>query len=287
MKNYTHATAPTLFVEAKGIKYAYRRFGNPDGLPLVFLQHLTGTLENWDPAVIDPLSEDREVILFDNAGVASSTGEVATTVKGIAKTALDFIDAIGVKKIDLLGFSMGGFVAQQVTLERPDLVRRLILVGSAAKGGHETQDFTPDVWNMFQTAKSSEELLLQTFFLPNVNGQAAGSKFLKRLEARTKDRDIAINEKVVPNQIAAIAEWGVKTENSFDYLKKLTLPVLLVHGSHDIIFPTYNSYILYQNLPNAYLIMYPDSNHGAMYQYPDLFVTEAAHFLDGEIKPVI
>ena len=133
MSSYTATRVPTQFVEANGIRYAYRRWGKRSGLPLVFNQHFTGNLDNWDPAVLDGLAKEREVMIFNNAGVASSTGEVPTTFAGMAKNAESFIDALGLKQVDLLGFSIGGMVAQQITLDRPDLIRKLILVGTAPR----------------------------------------------------------------------------------------------------------------------------------------------------------
>ncbi|WP_158798257.1 alpha/beta fold hydrolase [Pedobacter sp. L105] len=282
MDQLTHANAPTQFIHANGIKYAYRRFGKSGGTPLVFTQHFTGTLDNWDPAITSALAADREIILFDNAGVASSTGEVATTIKGIAVTALAFIDALDLKKIDIFGFSMGSFVAQEISLARPELVRRLILIGSGPRGGENLETFSPEVWAMLGKEYSpADELLLDTFFSPTPSSQAAGRKFLDRIRERVKDRDIAINDKVVPNQLAAIAEWGAPKEGSYEYLRELKLPVLVVNGKNDLLFHTINSYILQQHLPDAQLIIYPDSNHAAQYQFPELFVKQVNLFLEG------
>jgi len=282
MNTYTHNTAPTQFITGNGIQFAYRRFGKTGGLPLVFTQHFTGTLDNWDPAVTNALALEREVILFDNAGVAASGGEVAETIKGIADTALDFIDALGLKKIDLFGFSMGSFVAQQITLERPELVNRLILVGSGPRGGEGLATFSPEVWAMLTTVYDpADELLLDTFFSPTETSQAAGRLFLDRIRSRKEGRDTNINDKVIPAQLAAIAEWGTVKEGSFDYLKELKLPVLVVNGKHDVLFPTINSYLLQQHLPDAQLIIYPDANHASHYQFHENFVKQATLFLDG------
>ncbi|OKS86700.1 alpha/beta fold hydrolase [Mucilaginibacter polytrichastri] len=281
MNSYTHLTVPTQFVDAKGTIFAYRRFGKTGGLPLVFLQHFTGTLDNWDPAVTDGLAEEREVIIFDNAGIASSGGEVAPTIKGIAATAVQFIKALGLEKIDILGFSMGSFVAQQITLENPELVNRLIIVGSGPRGGEDLATFSPEVWAMFSKEYAQpDELLLDTFFSPTETSQAAGHLFLDRIRSRSVDRDISINDKVIPAQLAAITEWGTKSEGSFEYLKSIKQPVLVVNGKNDVLFPTVNSYILQQNLDNAKLILYPDSNHGALFQYADDFVKQANSFLN-------
>lgn len=281
MSNYTHVTAPTQFIDANGIKFAYRRFGKTGGLPLVFLQHFTGTLDNWDPAVTDGFAADREVIIFDNAGVASSGGEVAHTIKGIAATALQFIDALKLKEIDLFGYSFGSFVAQTITLERPELIKHLLLVGSGPRGGEGLATFSPEVWAMFSKEYAlADELLLDTFFSPTETSQAAGRQFLDRIRSRVEDRDISINEKVIPAQLAAIAEWGVSAEGSYDYLKDIKQPVLVVNGKDDVLFPTINSYLLQQYLPNAKLILYPDSGHGANFQYAADFVKQVTAFLE-------
>jgi pimeloyl-ACP methyl ester carboxylesterase len=281
MGTYTHHTAPTQFVEATGIRFAYRRFGKPAGLPLVFLQHFTGTLDNWDPAVLDAVAADREVIIFDNAGVASSTGETASTVAGIASTAAHFIAALGLQQIDLLGFSMGGFVAQELTLRHPDLVRRLVLVGTGPRGGEGLATFSPEVWAMLTREYTpADELLLDTFFSPTPTSQAAGRRFLERIRARTTDRDVAINELVAPAQLAAIAEWGAPREGTYEYLQAINQPVLVVNGKNDLLFPTINSYLLQQHLPDARLILYPNAGHGSLYQYLEEFVQHLTLFLN-------
>lgn len=282
MSNYTHHTAPTQFVDVNGIQIAYRRFGKTGNLPLVFFQHFTGTLDNWDPAVTDPLSEEREIIIFDNRGIASSEGEPPHTIAEIAKDAEGFIDALGLSKVDLFGFSMGSFAAQQVAVDRPELVNRIILVGSGPRGGEGLETFLPEVWALFEKEYNQpDELLLDTFFAPTETSQTAGWQFLERIRARKEDRDIPISDKVVPAQLAAISEWGKKREGSFDYLKKITHPVLIVNGKEDIIFPTVNSYLLQQNLPNAQLILYPDSNHASQYQFHKNFVLQVKLFLNG------
>jgi pimeloyl-ACP methyl ester carboxylesterase len=285
MSTYKTLTAPTLFVDVAGVKFAYRRFGNKNNLPLVFFQHFTGTLDNWDPAVLDPLSEEREIIIFDNRGIASSGGEPATTTAEIAKDAVAFIGSLGLKKVDLFGFSMGSFVAQQVAVDQPELVNRIILVGSGPRGGEGLETFLPQVWALFDKQYNQpDELLLDTFFAPTTTSQAAGWRFLERIRSRKEDRDIPISDKVIPAQLAAISEWGKKQEGSYEYLSKITHPVLVVNGKEDIIFPTVNSYILQQHLPDAQLIIYPDSNHASQYQFHENFVIQAKLFLNETLK---
>src|SRR6202163_2804337 len=279
-----HQTAPTRFVEANGIHFAYRRFGKLDGVPLVFNQHFTGTMDHWDPAVTDGLATEREVILFDNAGVSSSSGEVPTSVEQMASDAVAFIKALGLPKVDVLGFSIGGFVAQEITLQAPDLVRRLVLVGTGPRSGEGMATLTPEAQEIFgATYDEPDHLWLRVHFTRSENSQAAGREFLKRFRLRTENRDPEVNEKVAPAQIEAISKWGAPQEKPFEYLKSIRQPTLVINGSNDVIIYTVNSFILQQNLPNAQLILYPDSNHGSQYQYPALFVADVTRFLDAEV----
>jgi pimeloyl-ACP methyl ester carboxylesterase len=217
MSTYTAVTAPTQFVEANGIRFAYRRWGKRSGLPLVFSNHLNGNLDNWDPAVLDGLANEREVIIFNNAGVASSTGEVPTTFAGMAQNAEAFIDALGLKQIDLLGFSMGGMVAQQITLDRPELIRKLILIGTGPRGfdaGNGQGHITPETAAiMGATYDPPENLWLKGFFTDSKNSQEAGRAYLKRYLSSTENRDAPIDDKVAPAQIAAIGDGALSRAN--------------------------------------------------------------------------
>jgi len=278
--NYSHETAPTQFIEADGVRYAYRRFGMGDGTPIVLLQHFRGGLDSWDPLVTDHLARDRAVILFNSAGVASSSGEPAETVSAMAKHVAKFLNALGASQVDLMGFSLGGFVAQQVAIESPDLIRRLILAGTGPKGGEGMQGFEPKVAAHATHKTPVEEDFLYLFFSPSEKGQAAGRAFWRRRHKR-RDQDIPSSMRAMEAQAAAIADWGVvpKTDR-YAYLKKIQQPVLVVNGHHDIMVPTINSFILQQHIPNATLVIYPDSGHGAIFQYPELFVSEARLFLN-------
>jgi pimeloyl-ACP methyl ester carboxylesterase len=281
MTSVTHQTAPTQYVEANGIRFAYRRFGKSGGVPLVFNMHFTGTMDHWDPAVTDGFAKDREVILFDNAGVASSSGEVPTSIAEMGANAVAFVKALGLKQADVLGFSIGGLVAQEITLQAPDLVRRLVLVGTGPRSGESMDTGTPEGGRIFgATYEKPDDIWLSVFFTPSPASQAAGREFLKRFRLRSRDRDPEVNEKVAPAQRAAIAKWGAKRERPYDYLKTIQQPTLVVNGSNDVIIYTINSYILQQNLPNAQLIIYPDSAHGSHYQHHGLFVRHVAMFLD-------
>jgi pimeloyl-ACP methyl ester carboxylesterase len=280
MTQQNHQTAPTQFVEANGIRFAYRRFGNPAGVPLVFNQHFTGTLDHWDPAVTDGFAEDREVILFNNAGVSSSSGEVPTTIEKMGANAVAFITALELAKVDVLGFSIGGFVAQEIALQAPDLVRRLVLVGTGPRGGEGMATLTPEAQEIFGAAYDKpDHLWLRVHFTQSEKSQAAGREFLKRFRLRAENRDPEVNEKVAPAQIAAIGEWGAPREKPFEYLKSIRQPTLVVNGVKDVIIYAVNSFILQQHLPDAELILYPDANHGSQYQYPGRFVGHVSLFL--------
>src|ERR1700739_618556 len=195
---HTHQTAPTQFVGANGIRFAYRRFGKTGGVPIVFNQHYIGTMDYWDPTVTDGLARDREVILFDNAGVSSSSGEVPTTFERMGANAIAFIKALGLKQVDVLGFSIGGMVAQEITLQAPDLVRRLIVDGTGPRGGQGMESLTQVAQRIFGAAYDPpEHLWLAVLFSPSEAGQAAGKAFLKRQHLRQEGRDSEGNEKVL------------------------------------------------------------------------------------------
>ena len=278
---HTHNTAPTRFAQVGGGRFAYRRFGNPIGTPIVLLQHFMGNLDTYDPAITDALAAGREVILTDNAGVGLSTGAAPETVAGMARDAASLIDALHLEQVDLFGFSMGGFVAQQIAFDRPELVRRLMLVGTGPRGGDGMDQLAPDVVPLFTTPLEPQDLMwLPIFFSPSDVSQGAGRTFLERIRSRTEDRDIPVSEATVAAHLAAAREWGAPAPDSFDYLKGIPHPTLVVNGSNDVVVPTINSYILQQNLPDAELILFPDSNHGSHFQFSEAFNRYVTDFLD-------
>ena len=281
MSNYTHNTVPTGFVEANGIRFAYRRFGKKNGVPLVFNIHFGGNMDMWDPAVTDGLAQEREVILFDNAGIGASTGEVPTTFAGMAKNAIAFIEALGLKQVDVFGFSIGGMVAQNIVMQRPDLVRKLVLVGTGPRNGDSMQDLTPEAKAILaRTYNPPMHIWLDMLFSPTPTSQAAGLEFLDRIASRIQDRDKENSEKVAAAQVAAVIEWGKPAGERFAYLKEIKQPTLIVCGNHEVIVYTANSLHLVQNIPDAKMIVYPDANHGVYNQYHNEFVYETNRFLN-------
>jgi pimeloyl-ACP methyl ester carboxylesterase len=280
MTQYTHGTAPTQFVEAGGIRFAYRRFGTPERTPIVFFQHFMGNLDDHDPALSDGFAADREVILFNNTGVASTSGLVPETIEQMATDAAAFIEALGLATVDLLGHSMGGLVAQELAIQRPDLARRLVLVGTGPKGGERVGQPSRQTAELFtKTYPRQQDMWLPILFAPTDTSQKAGRDYVDRIVAR-KDRDEPFSEQSVLAQRTAIGAYGAAKDPAYRILTSITAPVLVVNGTDDIVIPTVNSYILQQFLPNAQLIIYPDANHGAHFQYPDLFLKHTRLFLD-------
>jgi pimeloyl-ACP methyl ester carboxylesterase len=238
-------------------------------------------MDHWDPLVTDGLGTDRPVVLFDNAGVAGSTGETPDTIEAMSDDASAFIAALDVDKIDVLGFSIGGCVAQALAIRHPEQVRRLVLVGTTPRGG-EMADRHPDVSSVAGHPELSMEDYLFLFFEPSETSQAAGRDFWLRRHQRTVDVDPASSVQTAQAQRAALVEWNTPRGERFAELTEITQPTLVINGNHDIMLPTINSYILSQRIPKAQLIVYPDSGHGSLFQYPSLFVSHVSLFLAAE-----
>jgi pimeloyl-ACP methyl ester carboxylesterase len=277
----SNATAPTQFVTAGDNKYAYRQFGSGSGVPLLLLQHFTGTLDNWDPAVTDALAQGRSVVLFESAGIGRSSGKVPTTVAGMANHAMKFLDALGLTQVDVLGFSLGGMVAQVIALKRPAFFRRIILTGTGPEGGVGVAMDRPDLLKIFGDQKMPPgEKLLKLFFETTETSQSAGCEFVQRLARRKEDKDTPPTMEAAGAQLAAMAAWENSGGEPYTDLKKIAQPVLVTNGNHDTMIPTVNSFTLSDHLPNAQLIIYPDSGHGSLFQHAGAFTSHVSEFLD-------
>ena len=274
--------APTQLIQTSRQTYAYRRLGHGPGLPLLCLQHFTGTLDNWDPALIDPLAIGREVILFDNAGIGRSNGTVPQNVAGMAMHVLAFLDALGIAHCDVLGYSLGGMVAQQAVLDRPAIFRRIVLAATAPRGGEDIMHIEkPNLAQYFRDPTLDGYARLQKlFFVPTETSQAAGAAFVARLQQRTDDLDPRSGPAIAQMQIAAFREWEHVTGKQFEDLKSIRQPVLVANGIQDAMIPIANSYRLAENLPDATLIAYPNAGHGAIFQFHASFAGQVAEFLD-------
>jgi len=233
VKVASNTTAPTQFLEVKAGKYAYRRFGKGPGLPLLCLQHFTGTLDNWDPAVTDSLAARHEIILFESAGLGRSSGKVPETVAGMAAHAFAFLDGLGLESCDVLGFSLGGMVAQQMVLDRPSVFRRMILVGTAPRGGEDIMHLEKPVLSQYLKDPNLHgyAVLQKTFFAPTASSQAAGEAFIGRLLQRKEDREPNSGPDVAQAQIKAFREWERVTG------ELIRQPTLVVNGVHDEMIP--------------------------------------------------
>lgn len=280
----SNVTAPTRLIETRLETYAYRRFGGGAAPPLVCLQHFTGTLDNWDPAVTDALAKSREVILFESAGVGRSTGEVPHTIQGMASHLLAFADALGLTQVDLLGFSLGGMVAQEVALDRPSLVRKMLLVGTAPEGGEDIMHLEKPVLKRILDDPNIQGLqkLVGLFFAPSESSRAAGQAFVTRLEARKGGWEPISGPQVAQAQLAAFRAWERVDGERFEKLRRITQPCLVVNGVLDNMIPVGNSYALGEHLPRGMLLTYPDAGHGSLFQYHESFTRQATLFLDSE-----
>jgi pimeloyl-ACP methyl ester carboxylesterase len=275
-------TAENLSLDVGDISFVYRRFGNEQTAApaLLMLQHFRGNLDNWDPALVDRLAQDREVILLDNRGVGGSTGVVPEAVTTMARDALAFIDALGLEQIDLVGFSLGGYVAQELVLLRPRLVRRLVLAGTAPQGGPDVHRWSDDVYALAMPDQPTAEDLLSLFFSGSEHSRAKGMESIGRLYQRDVDRDQPTDLATRDAQLAAITAWGIPDESRLNRLAGITQPTLVANGDNDTMMHTQNSHLLAEHLPNAQLRIYPDAGHGFLNQYPELFADDVHAFLE-------
>jgi len=273
---FNHHTSPTRYIEIDGTKFAYRTFGISSEVPIVCLQHFTGTLDNWDPIITNGLAAQRQVILIDNRGVGNSEGETPDNVQEMSLDALKVIDALGIHRCDLLGFSLGGFIAQVMATQRPELFRKIIIVGSAPQGVKVLHTFPALIAKAMQLEPAERFLFI--FFTASEKSRAKGLTTLSRLTERTTDRDKDASIQAIEAQIKAITRWG--TDAVTIDLARIQHPVLIINGSDDVMMESMNSIELFKKIPNALVSLYPDSAHGSFYQYPEIFVDQANSFLN-------
>ncbi|WP_321433135.1 alpha/beta fold hydrolase [Trichococcus flocculiformis] len=276
-ETYIHAPNKSIRT-ANGITYVYRELGEKIGIPIVFFTHLSANLDNWDPRIIDGIAKQHWVITFDNTGVGLSSGQVPGTIKEMAEDAIDLIKALGFKQIDILSFSMGGMIAQELLELEPTLIRKVILTGTGPRGGKGIENVTKisnqDLVRAIFTLKDVKTYL---FFTRTSNGKKKAKEFLARIKERKQNRDKMISLKGYYTQLKAINRWGKSTPAD---LSKIKQPILVVNGEADRMVPTENSYDLVQRLPNSKLVIYKDAGHGAIFQYHEEFTKEVLAFLN-------
>jgi pimeloyl-ACP methyl ester carboxylesterase len=273
----THKNAPTRTISAGGVDFAYRELGPTTGVPVVFVTHLAAVLDNWDPRVVDGIATKHRVILFDNRGVGATTGSTPNTIQAMASDAVTFVRALGLNEVDLLGFSMGGMIAQVIAQNEPQLVRRMILAGTGPAGGEGIENVTKlshlDTVRGLLTLQDPKQFL---FFTRTSNGRRAGKEFLARLKERTDNRDKAISLRSYGAQLTAIHRWGLEQPADLSVIRH---PVLVANGESDRMVPSKNSVDLARRLPDSELVIYPDAGHGGIFQFHAQFIEKALEFL--------
>jgi len=276
-----YTDASTLSVTAgNAIEYAYRELGDGD-VPFVLLQHFRGNLDNWDPALVDALATDRRVISFDNVGVGATTGETPNTIEAMAHDAIAFIEALNLQRIDLLGFSIGSFVAQEIALIRPDLLRRVVLASSAPQGAAGMHGWAPEVIGAVGTPETSPQGYLEVFFAATDTSRQAGQQAAGRIfGGRSTDRDEPTTWQTRQAQYDAVCAWGIPNHSLLERVSAIDLPVFVANGDSDpMILPRY-SHLLAGLLPDARLKIYPDSAHGFLFQHHGQFAADVHSFLE-------
>ena len=274
----TWTTVATQTLSAGGVEFAYRELGRRGGVPVVFLTHLAAVLDNWDPRVVDGIAASRHVITFGNRGVGASSGTTPTTIEAMAADAVTFIRALGYERVDLLGFSMGGMIAQVIAETDPQLVRRMVLAGTGPAGGVGINKVTRisylDIARGLLTRQDPKVFL---FFTRTPNGRLRAKEFIARLGERTTDRDKKVSVATFRKQLKAIHRWGARTPQD---LEKIQIPTLVANGENDRMVPTSNTVDLDRRLPNSELVIYPDAGHGGIFQFHGQFVGKALKFLE-------
>jgi len=276
--NATYRYAQTNTIDVGGAKFAYRQLGQDTGVPVIFLNHLGAVLDNWDPRIIDGIAAKRRVITFDNRGIGASAGSTPDSVAAMARDAVAFIRALGFEQVDLLGFSLGGFIAQAIAQEEPQLVRKIVLAGTGPAGGVGIDKVTPvTIRAMIKGALTFKDPRHYLFFTQTPNGQRAARQFLKRLKERTDNRDKAISIRAFRTHLKAIHAWGRQEPSDLSGVRQ---PVLVANGEDDVMVPSSNSVDLARRLPNAEVILYTDAGHGGIFQYHEAFVEKVREFLE-------
>jgi pimeloyl-ACP methyl ester carboxylesterase len=275
-----YADAPIRFVAAENaIEYAYRDLGQGE-LPLVLLQHFRGNLDNWDPALIDSLAAGRRVVTFDNVGVAATSGKTPRTVEAMAHGAIAFLEAMELGRVDLLGFSIGSFVAQEMALIRPDLLRRIVLASSAPQGATGMHGWAADVISAVGATASNPQGYLAVFFAPTDTSRDAGREAVGRIFGRTAERDEQTTWQTRQAQYDAVCAWGIPNHSMLQRVAAIEMPVFVANGDSDpMILPRY-SHLLAGLLPDAWLKIYPDSAHGFLFQHHVAFAADVLAFLE-------
>lgn len=275
--NTSNQTAKTKFIEAGGTKYAYRELGNQSGTPVLMLSPLGSSLDDWDPAVTNGIAQNYKVILVDLDGVGASTGTTPNNIADMAKSATTFIKAMGLKKVNLLGFSLGSFIAQQIALTEPELINKMILTGTGPKGAVGLSNLT----NLLAAGAglTPEQNFLFFGFTKSDASIKAGTASWNRVHERTTDRDPAVSQESAGAAVQAVLGWAQPNAAALDELKQVTIPVLIAQGKEDLPVPVENAINMSQHLPNARLVVYPDAAHAALFQNADAFVKEVVGFL--------
>jgi pimeloyl-ACP methyl ester carboxylesterase len=276
----TYAELENLTVKSRdGLSFAYRDTGG-DGRPVVLFQHFRGNLDNWDPALIDDLAVNRRVITFDYEGVGGSEGRIAHTIAETAKGSLGFLDAMNLEQVDVLGFSIGSFVAQEIALTRPSMTRRVVLASSAPKGAPDMHGWAADVIGAVGKPETSPEEYITVFFAPSEASKKAGGEALGRMYARQENRDTQTSWQCRLAQYDAVCEWGFPNHGLLQRVGAIKVPVFVANGDSDpMILPRY-SYLLAGLLPDARFKIYPDAAHGFLFQHHNEFAADVSEFLD-------
>lgn len=275
------ASAELSHIEAgNGVRYAYRRFGRTsESIPVVFLQHFRGNVDNWDPALVDGIAAHREVILFDNTGVAGSTGTTPDTIEQMARDTIEFLDALHLHQVDLFGFSLGGFIAQEIALTAPERVRKLILAGTGPKGAPGMEGWSPEVLEGVVVDDNTPEGYIGVFYTSTSESREAGQKSAARIFARQEGRDAGPSIEAKNAQYRAVENWGVQDWSAVHRLTGIVQPTLVLQGDHDVMIPTKASHLLAALIPDAQIHIYPDASHGSIFQYPADAAARVVEFL--------